>query len=145
MTPFAVELRFHGDLPFFLKSKMSKIERRLSERTSVKDVIEACGVPHTEVDLILIGGERADFGADDLELASNGGRACGNLGMGKNSGQLGVFRHGGDDGLFGSFSLTIPIRPSESTLPTILRPRIGNWSKPPLLRTARFSHGIVAF
>ena len=63
MTPFAVELRFHGDLPFFLKSKMSKIERRLSERTSVKDVIEACGVPHTEVDLILIGGERADFGA----------------------------------------------------------------------------------
>jgi Mut7-C ubiquitin len=28
------------------------VERVLKERTSVKDVIEACGVPHPEVDLI---------------------------------------------------------------------------------------------
>src|SRR5213078_2984238 len=61
MTPFTVQLTFHGDLPFFLKSKRSQIRRDLSERTSVKDVIEACGVPHTEVDLILIAGEPADF------------------------------------------------------------------------------------
>jgi len=61
MTPFTVQLTFHGDLPFFLKSKRSQIGRELSERTSVKDVIEACGVPHTEVDLILIAGEPADF------------------------------------------------------------------------------------
>ncbi|HEY6069925.1 MAG TPA: Mut7-C RNAse domain-containing protein, partial [Chthoniobacterales bacterium] len=37
------------------------IERQLSERTSIKDVIEACGVPHTEVDLILINGKPAGF------------------------------------------------------------------------------------
>jgi uncharacterized protein len=62
MTPFSVQLRFHGDLPFFLKSKKPQLERQLSERTSIKDVIEACGVPHTEVDLILINNEPADFG-----------------------------------------------------------------------------------
>ncbi len=61
MTPFNVALTFHGDLPFFLKSKKPRVERQLSERTSVKDVIEACGVPHTEVDLILVNGEPVDF------------------------------------------------------------------------------------
>jgi uncharacterized protein with PIN domain len=61
MTPFSVQLTFHGDLPFFLKSRKSRIERQLSERTSVKDVIEACGIPHTEVDLILVNGEPIDF------------------------------------------------------------------------------------
>src|SRR5262249_49703044 len=61
MTPFTVRLSFHGDLPFFLRSKIGTIERRLSERTSVKDIIEACGVPHTEVDLILLGGRPVDF------------------------------------------------------------------------------------
>ena len=63
MTPFAIRLTFHGDLSFFLKAKAFKIERQLSERTSIKDVIEACGVPHTEVDLILVNGEPVDFGA----------------------------------------------------------------------------------
>ena len=53
MTPFTVRLRFHGDLPFFVRSKREVVERSLKERTSVKDTIEACGVPHTEVDLIL--------------------------------------------------------------------------------------------
>jgi uncharacterized protein len=61
MTPFSVELRFHDDLPFFLKQKKLPIERRLVERTSVKDAIEACGVPHTEVDLILIDGRSGGF------------------------------------------------------------------------------------
>ena len=61
MTTFAVELIFHGDLSFFLKSKKPQIERQLNERTSVKDVIESCGVPHTEVDLILINGKPAGF------------------------------------------------------------------------------------
>ncbi len=63
MTPFAIRLTFHGDLSFFLRSKASTIERQLSERTSIKDVIEACGVPHTEVDLILVNGEPVDFAA----------------------------------------------------------------------------------
>lgn len=63
MTPFKVKLTFHGDLHFFAKSKNPRVERQLSERTSVKDVIEACGMPHTEVDLILIDGEATDFSA----------------------------------------------------------------------------------
>jgi len=63
MTSFAIRLTFHGDLSFFLKAKASRIERELSEKTSIKDVIEACGVPHTEVDLILVNGEPVDFAA----------------------------------------------------------------------------------
>src|SRR5438067_6074164 len=61
MTSFAVHLTFHGDLLFFLKSKVPVIERQLSEKTSIKDVIEACGVPHTEVDLILVNGQPVNF------------------------------------------------------------------------------------
>jgi len=61
MTKFSVQLTFHGNLPFFLKSKKQLAERQLSERTSVKDIIEACGVPHTEVDLILVNGKGSGF------------------------------------------------------------------------------------
>src|ERR1700686_1433210 len=63
MSPFPIRLTFHGSLAFFLGSKGSTAGRQLSERTSIKDVIEACGVPHTEVDLILVNGEPADFAA----------------------------------------------------------------------------------
>src|SRR5438477_6052422 len=71
MSSFTIRLRFHGDLPFFLGSKISTVERRLSERTSIKDVIEACGVPHTEVGLILVNGEPVNFAAilaQDVEV-----------------------------------------------------------------------------
>lgn len=61
MTPFTIRLTFHGDLAFFVRSKLSSIERQLSEKSSVKDIIEACGVPHTEVDLILVEGKAAGF------------------------------------------------------------------------------------
>ena len=61
MTHFSVQLTFHGDLSFFLRSKVATIERWLSERRSVKDIIEACGVPHTEIDLILVDGCPVDF------------------------------------------------------------------------------------
>ncbi|HET9800098.1 MAG TPA: Mut7-C RNAse domain-containing protein, partial [Chthoniobacterales bacterium] len=44
-----------------MRSKKPQIRRQLGERTSVKDVIEACGVPHTEVDLILIDGKTSGF------------------------------------------------------------------------------------
>ena len=59
--PFTVRLRFHGDLPFFIRSNAPELERQLSERTSVKDAIEACGVPHTEIDLILVDDQPVDF------------------------------------------------------------------------------------
>lgn len=58
--PFTVRLTFLGDLDFLLKRDSDR-PRELKERTSVKDLIEACGVPHTEVGLILIGGKPVDF------------------------------------------------------------------------------------
>jgi uncharacterized protein with PIN domain len=63
VKPFPVRLRFYGDLDFFVRSGASgrSIERTLAEKTSVKDVIESCGVPHPEVDLILVNGQPADF------------------------------------------------------------------------------------
>jgi uncharacterized protein with PIN domain len=61
--PFTVRLTFHGDLAFFLKQAAPgpTIIRRLNEKTSVKDIIESCGVPHPEVDLILVEGVPVDF------------------------------------------------------------------------------------
>jgi len=59
VNPFTVRLRFHGDLEFFLRSKPADgvIECRLKEKTSIKDVIEACGVPHPEVDVVVVDGQ----------------------------------------------------------------------------------------
>jgi uncharacterized protein len=55
---FEVQLVFHGGLAgFFLAPRLRQqvpIVRNLREKTSVKDVIEACGVPHPEVDLIVV-------------------------------------------------------------------------------------------
>jgi uncharacterized protein with PIN domain len=61
VSAFAVRLKFHGDLSFFLKSKTALVERQFREKTSIKDVIESCGVPHPEVDLILVNGQPVDF------------------------------------------------------------------------------------
>lgn len=63
MSGFSVRLKFHGDLTFFLKSKANNriIDRHLDEKASVKDVIESCGVPHPEVDLILANTKPVDF------------------------------------------------------------------------------------
>jgi uncharacterized protein len=63
VKPFTVRLRFHGDLNVFLGSKTGHelIERRLAEKTSIKDVVESCGVPHPEVDLILVDEQPVGF------------------------------------------------------------------------------------
>ena len=63
MKPFKVRLCFHGDLNVFLGSKAGDavIERRLAEKTSIKDIIESCGVPHPEVDLILVDEQTVGF------------------------------------------------------------------------------------
>ena len=63
MRPFAIRLAFHGRLGFFVQRGIdpAAVERHLKEAASVKDVIEACGVPHPEVDLILVEGEPVDF------------------------------------------------------------------------------------
>src|SRR5437899_12933593 len=73
VNPFTVRLDLHGDLDFFLRSgaRRRSIERSLAEKTSVKDVIESCGVPHPEVDLILVNGQAVDFNfgvAGDAEI-----------------------------------------------------------------------------
>jgi uncharacterized protein with PIN domain len=70
---FTVRLNFHGDLDFFLGSKAGTgvIERRLREKTSIKDVIESCGVPHPEIDVILVNGQAVRFNltvSDDVEV-----------------------------------------------------------------------------
>ncbi len=73
MKRFTVRLQFRGDLDFFLRSKTRDrtVERNLSEKTSVKDVIESCGIPHPEVDLILVSGQSVGFDhtvADDANI-----------------------------------------------------------------------------
>ena len=70
MKLFNVRLCFHGDLNAFLGSKAGDavIERRLAEKTSIKDIIESCGVPHPEVDLILVDDQTVGF---DHTLANN--------------------------------------------------------------------------
>jgi uncharacterized protein with PIN domain len=63
VKPFKVRLCFHGNLNAFLRSKAGDavIERRIAEKTSIKDVIESCGVPHPEVDLILVDEQTVGF------------------------------------------------------------------------------------
>lgn len=58
-----VHLRFYEELNDFLSPERKKVTfvRELPETTSVKDLIEGCGVPHTEVDLILVNGEPVYF------------------------------------------------------------------------------------
>jgi uncharacterized protein with PIN domain len=80
MTAFVVRLILHGDLTFFLRSNKPSVERELNEKTSVKDVIESCGVPHPEIDLILVNGAPVDFyygiaSAADIELYPVGTRS----------------------------------------------------------------------
>jgi uncharacterized protein with PIN domain len=72
---FTITLTFHGDLVSFLKraERSCPVKRALNRKTSVKDVIESCGVPHPEVDLIVANGRPVDFSlrlnADsDLEI-----------------------------------------------------------------------------
>jgi uncharacterized protein with PIN domain/sulfur carrier protein ThiS len=58
-----VTLRFYAELNDFLPRERRQVAFTylVAERTSVKDVIEGLGVPHTEVDLVLVNGESVDF------------------------------------------------------------------------------------
>ena len=62
---FEVFLKFHDGLNFFLEAarRKGRFARRLREPTSVKDLIESCGVPHPEVDVILANGQPVVFGS----------------------------------------------------------------------------------
>ena len=58
-----ITLRFYEELNDFLPANRRKkrFEHRFIDRTSVKDLIESLGVPHTEVDLILVNGKSVGF------------------------------------------------------------------------------------
>jgi len=54
---------FHGDLSRFLSGDRQKkgFTYRVKGRPTIKDTIEALGVPHTEVDVIVANGQPVDF------------------------------------------------------------------------------------
>ncbi|MGD2102992.1 MAG: Mut7-C RNAse domain-containing protein [Acidimicrobiia bacterium] len=56
-------LRFYAELRDFLADdqRSGEVTRGFEVSGSVKDMIEACGVPHTEVDLILANGRSVGF------------------------------------------------------------------------------------
>ena len=57
------EFRFYEELNDFLPASQRKltISRSFIGAPTVKDTIESCGVPHTEIDLILVDGESVGF------------------------------------------------------------------------------------
>lgn len=59
-----VEFRFDPALDLFLphERRGAPFTRRLEGTPSVKDALEACGVPHTEVEALSVGGRPVDFG-----------------------------------------------------------------------------------
>ena len=56
-------LRFYAELTDFLPERLKSgtVIRSFDVPGSVKDMIEACGIPHTEVDLIIANGRSVDF------------------------------------------------------------------------------------
>ncbi|WP_428610193.1 Mut7-C RNAse domain-containing protein [Sedimenticola sp.] len=62
-TPLQVSLRFYAELNDFLPAEQRKVEfvHYYHQAASIKDVIESLGVPHTEIDLILVNGRSVDF------------------------------------------------------------------------------------
>ena len=58
-----VSFRFYGQLNDFLPVSLSarRFLRAIAARASVKDAIEAIGVPHPEVDVVLVNGTSEEF------------------------------------------------------------------------------------
>lgn len=58
-----IKFTFEGELnDFFLqREKHSPISHSISHPTSIKDVIESLGVPHPEVDIIIVDNQSVDF------------------------------------------------------------------------------------
>ncbi len=59
-----VRVRAYAELNDFLPAdrRQTVFEVVCADRTSVKDLLEGAGIPHTEIDLLLVNGEPADFG-----------------------------------------------------------------------------------
>ena len=58
-----VFVRFYEELNDFLPHRRRKVpfEITLPQAPSIKDLAESCGVPHTEIDLILVNGRSVTF------------------------------------------------------------------------------------
>jgi uncharacterized protein with PIN domain len=58
-----ITLRFYGELNDLLASSRrgKTFKRSLPKPTTVKDLIESCGIPHTQVDLIIVNGKPTGF------------------------------------------------------------------------------------
>jgi hypothetical protein len=58
-----INIRFYEELNDFLplEQRKTNFNHELKKERSVKDLIESIGVPHTEIDLIIINGESVDF------------------------------------------------------------------------------------
>ena len=63
MDELEVELRFYEELNDFLPRERRKqsFRHRFRGTRSVKDLVESLGVPHTEIDVILVDGESVGF------------------------------------------------------------------------------------
>jgi len=63
MSNHTAKFRFYEELNDYLPSKYKKksFQYTYKGNPSVKDVIEAIGIPHTEVELILVNGKSVDF------------------------------------------------------------------------------------
>lgn len=59
----AAHFRFYASLNYFLPPhrRQTRFTRYWPETASIKDAIEALGVPHPEVDLLLVNGQAVDF------------------------------------------------------------------------------------
>jgi len=55
--------RFHDELSFFLphRLKHTTVAHPFDWRGSIKDMIESLGVPHSEIELIVVNGQSVDF------------------------------------------------------------------------------------
>ncbi len=60
---YRITIRFYEELNDFLSKEMRKkdIDFSFMGKRSVKDLIESMGIPHVEVDLILVNGKSVDF------------------------------------------------------------------------------------
>ena len=58
-----IRLRFYQELNDFFppEQRETRFNCNLTSPRSAKDLIESIGVPHTEVDLIIVNGESVDF------------------------------------------------------------------------------------
>jgi len=72
--PSCASFRFYAELKDHLPPKLQCgiVEKQFFVPASVKDMIESLGVPHTEVDLVLVNGESSDFS----RLVRNGDRVA---------------------------------------------------------------------